>query len=182
MGVDEIVAAIGAGHLSMRDLVRISYALAEFGTTTTSILGQYGEKLVADAYNGETAHSAQKGYDVLTADGEELQVKTFAVGKRPGVIRTFAYDVVTVEIVPVTGDVKSARRYKADDLYAAFSAKWLEKFQYKPFGGLQPQQGDRFERGWTISSGIPFADVTACLRRSASGMLAHKFAITCGVR
>jgi hypothetical protein len=171
MGVDEIVAAIRAGHLSTRDLVCISYALAELGTNATSILGQYGEELVADAYNGKRACSAQKGYDVLTAGGEELQVKAFAVGKRPGVIRTFVYDVVTVEIAPTTGDVESARRYKADDLYTAFSVKWQEKFQYKPFGGRLPQQGDRFERGWTISSAVPFTDVTTCLRRSPNRAL-----------
>jgi hypothetical protein len=46
MGVDEIVAAIRVGHLSTRDLVRISYALAELGTNTTSIMGQFGEELV----------------------------------------------------------------------------------------------------------------------------------------
>jgi len=168
MGVDEIAAAIRAGGLCTRDLVRISYALAELGSNTTSILGQYGEELVADAYNGKRRSFDQKGYDVVTADGVELQVKTFTVGKRPGVIRTFAYDVVTVEIAPTTGDVVSARRYKADDLYVAFCVKWQDMYQHKPFGLWGGQQGDRFERGWTISSAVPFTDVTMNLRRSAN--------------
>ena len=37
---DRIVAAIRDGDLITRDLVRISYALAERGTNTTSVLGQ----------------------------------------------------------------------------------------------------------------------------------------------
>lgn len=160
MGVDEIVAAIRGGQLSPRDLVRISYALAELGTNTTSILGQYGEELVAKAYGGTTGNFGQKGYDVVTADGKELQVKTFTTGKRPGVIRMFAYDVVTVKIDPATGDVVAAHQYTAGDLYTAFSAKWNDIYQYKPFGKWGGNPEDRFERGWTIGSAVKSTDVT----------------------
>lgn len=162
MKVDEIVAAIRAGDLSTRDLVRISYALAQRGTNTTSVLGQYGEELVAAAYGGTIGNFDQKGYDVVTADGELLQVKTYTTGKRPGVIRSFVYDVVTVEIDPTTADVVSARRYQAADLYEAFRAKWEDKYRHinNSFAAWGGQPGDRYDRGWSIGSAVPFTDVT----------------------
>jgi hypothetical protein len=73
---DQIVTAIRDGQLSTRDLVLISYALAARGANTTSVLGQYGEELVAAAYDGTIGSFDQKGYDVLTETGEQLQVKT----------------------------------------------------------------------------------------------------------
>jgi hypothetical protein len=82
--VDEIVAAVRHGRFSTRDLVRISCALARHGKNTASVVGQHGEKLVAAAYGGETGSFAQKGFDVRTADGEALQVKTYTTGRQPG--------------------------------------------------------------------------------------------------
>lgn len=117
-GTDGIVAAIREGDLSTRGLVLISYALAARGADTTSVLGQYGEELVVAAYGGEIESFDQKGYDVATASGERLQVKTDTKGRRAGVIRSFAYDVITVEIDPSNGAVANARRYLATDLFA----------------------------------------------------------------
>lgn len=165
MDVEQIVAAIRVGSLSTRDLVRITYALAERGKNTTSVLGQYGEELVAAAYGGVVGGFDQKGYDVVTATGEQLQVKTYTVGRRAGVIRSFAYDVITVAVEPHTADVTEGRRYRAADLHAAFTAKWTDKYRHINAGfaswGGQPE--DRFERGWTIGSGVPYQDVTSLL-------------------
>ena len=162
MEVDEIVSAIRTSRLSTQDLLRISYALAQRGTNTTSVLGQYGEELVAVAYGGTRGSFDQKGYDVVTAEGEKLQVKTYTIGKRPGVIRSFAYDVVTVKIDPITTGVVSARQYQAAELYKAFHAKWEGKFRHinASFAAWGGQQEDRFERGWSIGSAVPFTDVT----------------------
>jgi hypothetical protein len=165
VNAEQIADAIRAGALSTRDLVRITYALAERGKNTTSVLGQYGEELVAAAYDGTVGSFDQRGYDVLTADGERLQVKTYTVGRRPGVIRSFAYDVITVAVEPLAAAVAEARRYKAADLHAAFTTKWTDKYRHMNPGfaawGGQPE--DRFERGWTIIAGVPYDDVTALI-------------------
>jgi hypothetical protein len=167
---DHIVAAIRERDLSTRDLVRISYALAERGANTTSVLGQYGEELVAAAYGGGRGSFDQKGYDVTTASGEFLQVKTYTKGRRPGVIRSFGYDVVTVEVDPVTAGVVVARRYLARDLHAVFSAKWASKYRHinANFATWAGGPTDRYERGWTIGSDVPYTDVTDVLVRAAS--------------
>lgn len=160
MDVEEIVAAVRAGIFSTRDLVRISCALAGRGKNTTSVLGQYGEQLVATAYGGKTGNFSQKGYDVITADGEKLQVKTFTTGRRPGVIRSFVYNVVTVEIDPDTASVVSARLYRAADLWEVFYTTYQVKYHDKPFGGRDIQREDRFDRGWSIGSGVEPTEVT----------------------
>jgi hypothetical protein len=167
---DRIVAAIREGDLSTRDLVRISYALAARGANTTSVLGQYGEELVAAAYRGGRGSFDQKGYDVATASGEFLQVKTYTKGRRPGVIRSFGYDVVTVEVDPVTADVVVARRYLATELHRVFSAKWESKYRQinASFAAWGGDPTDRYERGWTIGSDVPYSDVTDLLVRAAS--------------
>jgi hypothetical protein len=130
LDASDIAAAIRAGDLSTRDLVRITYALAERGKNTTSVLGQYGEELVAAAYDGVIAGFDQKGYDVATTPGERLQVKTFTVACKPGSIRSFAFDVITIAIAPGTAEVAAARRYRAADLHDAFTAKWTEKYRH----------------------------------------------------
>ena len=149
---DRIVAAIRDGDLITRDLVRISYALAERGTNTTSVLGQYGEELVRDAYNGTIGSFDQKGYDVVAGNGDRLQVKTYTKGRRPGVIRSFAYDVITVEVDPSTATVVTAKRYSVADLYAEFRAKWELKYRHvnASFGAWGGNPADRYDRGWTI--------------------------------
>jgi hypothetical protein len=159
---DRIVAAIRDGDLTTQDLVLISCALAERGTNTTSVLGQYGEELVAAAYGGTIESFDQKGYDVVTSSGELLQVKTHTKGRRPGVIRSFGYDVITVEIDPATATVVRARRYIAADLYAEFRAKWESNYRHvnDSFAAWGGGPTDRYDRGWTIGSGVPFADVT----------------------
>lgn len=166
MNAEQIAAAIRAGNLSTRDLVRIAYALAERGKNTTSVLGQYGEELVAAAYGGTVVTFDQKGYDVATATGEQLQVKTYTTGRSPGVIRSFAYDVVTVAVRPETAGVAMARRYSAADLLREFTAKWTGKYRDLGHGwGGQPE--DRFERGWTIGSAVPYENVTQLLAAAA---------------
>jgi hypothetical protein len=127
---ERIVAAIREGDLSTRDLVLISFALAARGANTTSVLGQYGEELVAAAYRGTIGSFDQKGYDVLTDSGERLQVKTYTKGRRAGAIRSFGFDVITVEIDPSDAAVVSARRYIAGDLFAQFRSKWESKYQH----------------------------------------------------
>jgi len=161
MDVDDIVATIRDGDFSTRDLVRISCALAKRGTNTTSMLGQYGEKLVAAAYGGTICSFDQKGYDVDAPIGK-LQVKTYTSGNRPGVIRTFAYDVITLKIDPTTADVVSAWRYDADELYKEFYAAWDNKLRHinKVFAAFSGRQEDRFERGWSIGTTVHFTDVT----------------------
>jgi hypothetical protein len=163
---DHIISAIRDGDLSTRDLVLISCALAGRGTNTTSVLGQYGEELVAVAYNGTRGPFHQKGYDVVTASGEHLQVKTYTKGRRPGVIRSFAYDVITLEVDPATANVVKAKRYSADKLFAAFSAKWETKYRHinDSFAAFGGRREDRFERGWTIGSDVPFTDITHLFR------------------
>jgi hypothetical protein len=169
---DRIVAAIREGDLSTRDLVLISYALAQRGANTTSVLGQYGEELVAAAYGGSIGSFDQKGYDVVTASGELLQVKTYTKGRRPGVIRSFGYDVIAVEIDPATAAVVTGRRYLAADLFMGFHAKWESKYRhingsYAAWGGGPT---DRYDRGWTIGSGVPYTDVTNVLVRAAKSL------------
>jgi hypothetical protein len=69
--------------------------------------------------------------------------------------------VVTVEIDPDTASVVSARRYRAADLWEVFSAKYQDTYRDKPFGGRDIQREDRFDRGWSISTGVKFTDVTS---------------------
>lgn len=45
-------------------------------TRTKNIVGDYAEDLVAKVYGGKHAPNSQKGYDVLTAEGKRIQVKT----------------------------------------------------------------------------------------------------------
>lgn len=156
---DSIIAAIERNNWRTADLVRIAHAVAQLGKNTTSILGQYGEELVAEAFGGTVATFDQKAYDVRTPDHGDLQVKTYSVGKRAGAIRSLTHDVVTVEIDPATAAVRKAKLYKAEDLFAKFRALHAEK--YAGFGlAWGGTQSDRFERGWTIPSGIPFTDVS----------------------
>lgn len=79
---------------------------------------------------------------------------------------SFAYDVVTVEINPATATVVSTRRYRATDLYAEFSAKWKDKYRHvnSSFASWGGQPEDRFDRGWSIGSAVPFTDVTHLFR------------------
>ena len=167
---ERIVAAIRDSELSTGDLVRITYALAVRGANTTSILGQYGEELVAAAFGGVKGSFDQKGYDVATASGDFLQVKTYSKGRRPGVIRSFGFDVVTVEVDPATAGVLKGRRYVAADMHATFSAKWESKYRHMNAGfaawGGSPL--DRYERGWTIGSDVPYTDVTDLLVHAAN--------------
>jgi hypothetical protein len=65
----ERTAAISAGDRSTVYLVRITYALTG-RNSTTSLLGQYGEKPVAAAFGGIAMTFHQKGYDVVFATGE----------------------------------------------------------------------------------------------------------------
>jgi hypothetical protein len=125
--VDAVIAAVNSGKWSTADLVRLAHALGAFGKNGTSVLGQYGEELVAQAFGGAVAGFDTKSYDVRTPQDGDLQVKTFSVGKRPGNIRSFTHDVVTVEIDPATACVVSARRYAAADLFAAFQIKYTDK-------------------------------------------------------
>ena len=165
---DTIIAALKSRKWPMADLVRIAHAVAQCGRTTTSVLGQYGEDLVVEAFGGTAAPVSQKAYDVRTPNHGDLQVKTFSVGKRPGNIRSFTHDVVTLEVDPSTAAVVSAELYKAADLYAAFQAKYTAKFAAlgMVFGG---HQEDTFERGWTIPAGLPATDITDLFRESALG-------------
>jgi hypothetical protein len=86
--------------------------LARHGKNTTSVLGQYGE---------------------------ELQVKTYTIGRRPGNIRSFIYDVVTVEIDPDTACVVSARRYRFDRGWTIGSKVKFTEVTNK-FSALEPFQ------------------------------------------
>lgn len=125
---DEVIEAIRAGAWSTADLVRLSHAVAKKGINTTSILGQYGEELVALAFGGEVESFDTKAYDVRTPADGDLQVKTFSLGKRPGNIRSFTHDVITLEIDSATARVVDARRYAAADLYASFGRRHREKY------------------------------------------------------
>ncbi|MGQ2910801.1 hypothetical protein [Aeromicrobium sp.] len=156
---DTIIAALKSNAWTTADLVRIAHAVASMGKNTTSVLGQYGEELVAVAFDGVVEAFDQKAYDVRTREHGDLQVKTYSLGKRPGAIRSLTHDVVTVEVDPATAQVRRARLYKAADLHDRFRTLHAEKYAAKglAWGG---NQADRFERGWTIPSGVPFEDVT----------------------
>jgi hypothetical protein len=163
---DAIIAALHMGDWATADLVRIAHAVAQFGNNTTSVLGQYGEELVAEAFGGDVASFDQKAYDVRTPEHGKLQVKTYSVGKRPGVIRSFTHDVVTLEVDPTTATVHSAKLYSAADLFATF--KMLYDGKYAALGmAWGGNQIDRFERGWSIPSGVPYTDITSRLRKVA---------------
>lgn len=157
--IDAVIAIVRSGRWSTADLVRLANAVGAFGKNGTSILGQYGEELVAHVYGGVVAGFDTKAYDVRTPQDGDLQVKTFSVGKRPGNIRSFTHDVVAVEIDPMTARVVSARRYAASDLFAAFKVKHASKYAALglAWGGAQE---DKFERGWTIPPGLQSVDVT----------------------
>ena len=156
---DEVIAALQGNQWTTADLVRIAHAVARFGKNTTSILGQYGEELVAEAFGGTIEPFDQKAYDVRTPNHGNLQVKTYSLGKRAGAIRSLTHDVVTVEIDPATARVRRARLYRADDLHDRFRVLHAEKYAERglAWGG---NQTDRFERGWTIPAGVPSVDVT----------------------
>lgn len=162
MDVSDICEAIRAGELSTQDLVLINYALAARGANTTSILGQYGEELVAAAYGGKIERFDQKGYDVITDTGDKLQVKTYTKGRAPGSIRSFAFDVIAVEVDPTTAEVLLARRYSRDDLYSVFKDKWHTKYQHlnTTFAAWGGTPEDRFDRGWRIGATVPWTDET----------------------
>lgn len=161
--VDAVIAAVNSGKWSTADLVRLAHAVGAFGKNGTSVLGQYGEELVARAFVGSVAGFDTKAYDVRTPYDGDLQVKTFSVGRRPGNIRSFTHDVVAVEIDPATARVVSARRYAAADLFAAFRVKYTDKYAGlgMAWGGAQ---ADRFERGWTIPPGLRSTDITHMFR------------------
>jgi hypothetical protein len=99
--------------------------------------------LVAAAYRGTIGSFDQEGYDVLTDSGERLQVKSYTKGRRAGVIRSFGFDVITVELDPSDAAVVSARRYLAGDLFANFRTKWESKYQHinqtSPHGAVPRQ-------------------------------------------
>jgi hypothetical protein len=156
---DKIIAALGVGTWSTADLVRIAHAVAWCGTNTTAVLGQYGEELVARAFEGTIAPFDQKAYDVSTPEHGDLQVKTYSLGKRPGAIRSFAHDVIVLQVEPTSARVRSAKRYRAADLYAVFRDAYESKFASKWAWGGNP--ADRFERGWHITVGVPSEDVTS---------------------
>ncbi len=156
---DKIIAALGVGTWSTADLVRIAHAVARHGTNTTSVLGQYGEELVARAFGDTIAPFDQKAYDVSTPEHGDLQVKTYSVGKGPGVIRSFAHDVIVLQVDPTSARVRTAKRYRAMDLYAVFGDAYKSKYANKWAWGGNP--ADRFERGWTIAAGVPSEDVTS---------------------
>lgn len=163
LDAEAVIAALHAGEWSTADLVRISHAVARRGKNTTSILGQYGEELVAAAFGGTVAAFHQKSFDVRTPDHGDLQVKTYSVGKRAGVIRSFTHDVVVVEIEPATASVRSARRYSADVLFAEF--RYRHKHKYAALGlAWGGRREDRFERGWTIPASVQSEDVTERLK------------------
>ncbi|MGI8880641.1 MAG: hypothetical protein ACR2KJ_09085 [Jatrophihabitans sp.] len=73
--------------------------------------------------------------------------------------------MITVEIDSTTGAVVNARRYQAADLYAAFSNKWESKYRYinSTFAAWGGKPADRYDRGWTIGSGVSYIDVTDLL-------------------
>lgn len=56
-------------------------------------------------------------------------MKTYTTGRRPGVIRLFAADVVTVAVQTETAGVALVRRYAAADLHREFTAKWTGTYR-----------------------------------------------------
>lgn len=141
---DEVIKAISIGVWQTADLVRLAHAVATRGVNTTSVLGQYGEELVAQVFGGKVAGFDTKAYDVRTPADGDLQVKTFSLGKRAGSIRSFTHYVITLEVDPATAQVVRARRYAAADLYKAFCRKHHDKYEAvgHGWGGAQT---DRFE-------------------------------------
>jgi hypothetical protein len=162
---DAVIDALRSHRWTTAELVRIAHAVAQLGKNTTSILGQYGEELVAEAYGGVIQSFDQKAYDVRTPEHGDLQVKTYSVGKQPGSIRSFTHDVVTLAVDPATSAVVRAKLYHAEDLYTAFKARYETVYAEKRWG-WGGMRDDRFDRGWTIPSGVPFEDVTDRFRRA----------------
>lgn len=158
-GVDDVIEAIRFGSWTTAELVRLAHAVATRGINTTSILGQFGEEEVARVFGGSVSSFHQKGYDVRTPNDGVLQVKTYSVGKRPGNIRSFMHDVVTLAVDATTATVVLAKHYRAGDLFEVFRATYDSK--YAALGmSWNGDRSDRFERGWTISSRVPHADIT----------------------
>jgi len=64
--------------------------------------GDYAERLVAEAYDGELAPNSEKSWDVATPDGHNIQVKSRVVQEnRPGtrqmsVFRSWGFDLAVV--------------------------------------------------------------------------------------
>ena len=100
--VDAVINTISSGRWLTAELVRLAHAINALGKNGTSVLGQYGEELVAAAFGGTVAGFDTKAYDVNTPLDGDLQVKTFSRGKRPGNIRSFTHDVIALEIDPIT--------------------------------------------------------------------------------
>lgn len=94
---------IELGELSIADLLRLSRGVvAELRKrrvlrTANAPAGDYAEYLVARAYRRELAPSSEKSWDVRSADGRKLQVKSRVDLARPGTkffspFRSFDFD------------------------------------------------------------------------------------------
>ena len=71
--------------------------------TMNSPQGDYGERLVAEAYDGELAPNSEKSWDVVTEAGDRIQVKSrvfdtarSASTRQMSVIRSWDFDTLVV--------------------------------------------------------------------------------------
>ena len=88
----QLVHAIATGDFTTRELVRMEQALKR-RLVNTSALADYGEWLCAQVVGGTVVTNfSTKAYDVTDAAGLTYQVKTHSVGRKPGVLRSFAMD------------------------------------------------------------------------------------------
>ncbi len=83
-------------------------------------------------------------------------------------IRSFAHDVIALQIDPASADVVEARRYAADDLYRAFRQKWEAKYRHmnSTFAAWAGAPDSRYDRGWTIGADVAWTDQTQRFREA----------------
>lgn len=125
-------ARIDLGHLGIGELLALSRRiLAELRgrgviRSGNAPAGDYAELLVQHATSGELAPSSQKGWDVVTRDGERLQVKARVVtdprvrGERQlSAFRSWDFDAAVVVLFDDEFRVWRAARLPVETLQAA---------------------------------------------------------------
>lgn len=93
----------------------------EIVRTGNAPTGDYAETLVKVAFNGELAPNSEKSWDVLTPDGEKLQVKsrllddpTKSKQRQLSPIRSWGFDYLAIVLFDSTYRVWRAAKAPAD--------------------------------------------------------------------
>lgn len=97
----------------------VSLELTTAMNSTTNVVGEFSEMLVAKYYNAKKMLASNKGADLETVEGERIQVKSRKLDKIKstalGIIREWNFDFLVVILVDATGGILKAIQIGADD-------------------------------------------------------------------